>query len=328
MTLTAFITGIAGQDGAYLARFLLNKGYQVHGLVSRRAGQDLWRLEELGIVDVVTLYEGDLIDLPNLARAIEASQAEEVYHLAARSSVAASLQQPLLTTHVTGVATVHVLEAIRLVNPRMRLFVASSSELFADSGQTRCNERTPFRPRNPYAVAKLFAHEMTVSYRRNYGLHASCGIMFNHESPLRGLEFVTRKITHAVARIKLGLQQELRLGNLDAGRDWGYAGDYVEAMWRMLQQPTPDDYVIGSGRATTVREFCRLAFEHVGLDMDRYVVIDPTLQRAGDTPTLLADAEKARRLLGWQPRTTLGELVAMMVEADLKRLSRHNGAEF
>lgn len=320
MTKHAFITGLAGQDGAYLARFLLQQGYRVHGLVTRFTPEYLWRLRELGIQQDVILHEGDVIDLSCLIRAIDASQAEELYHLAAKSSVASSLQQPVLTTQVTGLAAAHALEAARIVNPAIRFFQASSSELFGFAGHGSCNEETPLRPRNPYAVAKLFAHWLTVSYRTNYGMHASCGIMFNHESPLRSTQFVVRKVTDAVARIKLGFQRELRLGNVDVCRDWGYAGDYVEAMWLMLQQDVPDDYVIGTGRMASVREICRIAFEHVGLRMDDYLVIDEALKRPSDSEPMYADASKATKRLGWQPKTTLDSLIAMMVDADLKRV--------
>lgn len=320
MSKVAFITGVAGQDGAYLSRFLLERGYRVHGLVYRCIPDYLWRLRELGVLSDITLYEGDVIDLSCLIRALDSSRAEELYHLAAKSSVAVSLQQPVLTTQLTGMAAAHVLEAARIVNPTIRFFQASSSELFGFAGHGPCNEETPFRPRNPYAAAKLFAHWLTVSYRVNYAMHASCGIMFNHESPLRSPQFVVRKITDAVARIKLGIQRELRLGNVDVCRDWGYAADYVQAMWLMLQQEDPDDYVIGSGRMASIREICRIAFEYVGLHMDDYLVIDEALKRPSDSEPMYADASKAMKRLGWQAQTPLDSLIAMMVETDLRRV--------
>src|SRR5689334_6746389 len=261
----AFITGITGQDGGYLARLLLDRGYEVHGLFARRTGDTLWRLRFLGLADRVRLIEGDLTDLSSLIRALRQCQPSEIYNLAAQSFVATSWQQPLLTGQVTGLGAGNVLEAARLVAPEARFYQASSSEMFGKAQHPIQDEATAFYPRSPYGVAKLYAHWLTVNYRESFGLHASSGILFNHESPLRGIEFVTRKVTDGVARIKLGLARELPLGNLDAKRDWGHARDYVRAMWLMLQQDEADDYVIASGTTTSIREFCRLAFGHVGL---------------------------------------------------------------
>ncbi|MEX3894769.1 GDP-mannose 4,6-dehydratase [Paraburkholderia sp. BR10954] len=317
----ALITGITGQDGAYLAQLLLQKGYEVSGLVARRSTDTLWRLRELGIDADVRLIDGDLVDLSSLIRSMETSLADEVYNLAAQSFVGASWNQPLLTAQVTGVGAANLLEAVRIVNPRARFYQASTSEMFGLIQAERQSETTPFYPRSPYGVAKLYAHWLTVNYRESFGLHASSGILFNHESPLRGIEFVTRKVTDAVARIKLGLASELRLGNIDAKRDWGFAGDYVEAMWLMLQQDTPDDYVIATGHTTTVREMCRIAFSHVGLNMEDHVVIDPAFFRPAEVDVLLGDPGKARAQMGWAPKTSLEQLIAMMVEADLRRVS-------
>jgi len=322
MPKSALVTGITGQDGAYLARLLLEKDYAVHGFIARRGSDTLWRLRELGIEQDVRLLNGDMTDVSSLIRALEVSKAEEVYNLAAQSFVATSWEQPLLTAQVTGVSVANILEAVRLVNLKARFYQASTSEMFGLIQAERQDEQTPFYPRSPYGVAKLYGHWMTVNYRESFAMHASNGILFNHESPLRGLEFVTRKVTDAVARIKLGKQRELRLGNIDAQRDWGYAGDYVEAMWLMLQQPAPDDYVIATGRTTTVRDMCRLAFGHVGLDPEKHVVIDPKFYRPAEVAVLLGNPAKAKAKLGWKPKTTLEELIAMMVEADLKRVAR------
>ena len=322
MAKNALITGITGQDGAYLAQLLLGKGYRVHGLTARRGSDTLWRLRELGIEGSVEHVNGDMTDVSSLIRALEKSEASEVYNLAAQSFVATSWQQPLLTAQVTGVGVANILEAVRIVNPRARFYQASSSEMFGLIHAERQDEKTPFHPRSPYGVAKLFGHWTTVNYRESFKIHASSGILFNHESPLRGLEFVTRKVTDAVARIKLGKQKELRLGNIDAKRDWGYAEDYVEAMWLMLQQDAPDDYVIATGRTTTVREMCRLAFAHVGLDYEKYVVVDPKFYRPAEVNVLLGNPAKAKARLGWQPKTSLEQLIAMMVDADLKRVGR------
>ncbi len=322
MTKKALITGISGQDGAYLARFLLGKGYAVHGLLARRSSDSLWRLRELGVLDAVNIIDGDLTDLSSIDRALAASEASEVYNLGAQSFVATSWQQPLLTAHVTGVAAMNVLESIRRHDPETRFYQASTSEMFGLIQRERQDEATPFHPRSPYGVAKLFAHWTTVNYRESFAMHASSGILFNHESPLRGIEFVTRKVTDGVARIKLGKQRELRLGNIDAKRDWGFAGDYVEAMWLMLQQDQPDDYVIATGRTTTVREMCRIAFEHVGLDHDQHVVIDPKFFRPAEVDVLLGNPAKAREVLGWQAKTDITQLIRMMVDADLSRVRR------
>jgi len=319
---SALITGITGQDGAYLAKLLLSKGYEVHGLIARRGSDTLWRLRELGVLDLVNLIDGDLLDQGSIVRAIERAEATELYNLGAQSFVATSWVQPVLTTNVSGVGALHCLEAIRLVNPKVRFYQASSSEMFGLIQADRQDETTPFYPRSPYGVAKLFAHWTTVNYRESHGTHASSGILFNHESPLRGIEFVTRKVTDGVARIKLGKQSQLALGNIDARRDWGFAGDYVEAMWLMLQQDAPDDYVIATGVTTTVRDMCRIAFGHVGLDYEKHVVIDPKFYRPAEVDVLLGNPAKAKAKLGWAPRTDLGALIAMMVDADLRRVSR------
>jgi GDPmannose 4,6-dehydratase len=317
----ALITGITGQDGAYLAQLLLEKGYQVHGLLRRSASADVIgeRLRWLGIIDRVRLIDGDLVDLSSAIRIMQSVAPDEVYNLAAQSFVHASWQQPLLTGTVTGLGAVNMLEEVRITRPAARFYQASSSEMFGKAQQPVQNERTPFYPRSPYAAAKLYAHWMTVNYRESFGLHASSGILFNHESPLRGIEFVTRKVTDGVARIKLGLARELRLGNLNAARDWGHARDYVRAMWLMLQQDTPDDYVVASDRNTTIAEFCRMAFAYLGLEWQEFVRTSNELLRPAEVDALRGDATKARARLGWQPTVTLEELVAEMVEADLAR---------
>lgn len=320
MTKPALITGITGQDGAYLAQLLLQRGYKVSGLLARRGSDTCWRLRELGVLHDIELISGDLLDSASLVRAMETSRAEEVYNLGAQSFVGASWQQPVLAAQVCGLGALHLLEAIRQVNPKARFYQASTSEMFGLIQAERQDETTPFYPRSPYGVAKLFAHWMTVNYRESYAMHASSGILFNHESPLRGIEFVTRKVTDGVARIKLGLQSELRLGNLDAKRDWGFAGDYVEAMWLMLQQPKPDDYVIATGTTTSVRDMCRIAFAHVGLDYERHVVVDPRFYRPAEVDVLLGSPAKAQAKLGWAPKTALKDLITLMVEADLKRV--------
>jgi len=322
MSKAALITGITGQDGAYLSRFLLEKGYQVRGLLARRSSDSLWRLRELGIADDMELVDGDICDLSSVQRIMQGAPVDEVYNLAAQSFVATSWQQPLLTAQVTGVGALNVLEAIRRQDAPIRFYQASTSEMFGLIQHERQDEGTPFHPRSPYGVSKLFAHWSTVNYRESYGMHASSGLLFNHESPLRGIEFVTRKVTDAVARIKLGKQKELRLGNIDAKRDWGFAGDYVEAMWLMLQQPKPDDYVIATGHTTTVRDMCTMAFEHVGLDYRDYVVIDPKFFRPAEVDVLLGNPAKAAAVLGWKAKTGIGELMAMMVAADLRRVAR------
>ena len=322
MSRSALITGITGQDGAYLAQFLLGKGYRVSGMLARRSSDTLWRLNELGIARDVTLIDGDLVDLTSILRALEASAANEVYNLAAQSFVATSWRQPLLTANVTGVGALNVLEAIRIHDRSIRFYQASTSEMFGLIQAERQDEGTPFYPRSPYGVAKLFAHWSTVNYRESFGMHASSGILFNHESPLRGIEFVTRKVTDGVARIKLGKASELRLGNIDARRDWGFAGDYVEAMWLMLQQERPDDYVIATGVTTTVRDMCRIAFAHVGLEAERFVVVDPAFLRPAEVDVLQGNPVKARERLGWSARTPLDDLIVMMVDADIRRVGR------
>ena len=322
MSKTAFITGVSGQDGAYLSRLLLDKGYKVFGLQTRRGSDTLWRLREMNLLDRLQLIDGDLTDLSSLVRAMEECEPDEVYNLAAQSFVATSWKQPVLTAKVTGLGALNVLEAVRLTNSKARFYQASSSEMYGKIQAARQTESVPFHPRSPYAVAKLFSHWSTINYRESFGMHASSGILFNHESPLRGLEFVTRKITDGVARIKLGKQKQLRMGNLDAKRDWGFAGDYVEAMWLMLQQEQPDDFVVGMGYTNSVREFCELAFSHVGLNYEDHVAIDPAFFRPAEVEVLLSDPSKAREKLGWQPKTTLKELVTMMVDADLKRVAR------
>jgi GDPmannose 4,6-dehydratase len=318
---SALVTGITGQDGAYLAKLLLNKGYKVFGLHARRSTDTLWRLRHLGIEGEVNLMDGDLTDLSAMLRGMEKSAADEVYNLGAQSFVGTSWDQPVLTANVTGVGALNVLEAVRIVNPKARFYQASTSEMFGLIQESMQSETTPFYPRSPYGVAKLYAHWMTVNYRESFNLHASSGILFNHESPLRGIEFVTRKVTDAVARIKQGKQKELRLGNIDAKRDWGFAGDYVEAMWLMLQQDKPDDYVVATGLTTTVRDMCRIAFAHVGLKHEDYVVIDPKFYRPAEVEVLLGNPAKAKEKLGWVAQTNLETLITMMVDADMARVS-------
>jgi GDPmannose 4,6-dehydratase len=322
MAKSALITGITGQDGAYLAKLLLEKGYDVFGLLARRASDTEWRLRELNLQDDVRIIFGDVTDVSSLFRALQTSNAEEVYNLAAQSFVATSWEQPLLTAKVDALGTVNLLEAIRMSNPKIRFYQASTSEMFGLIQAERQDESTPFYPRSPYGVAKLYSHWITVNYRESFGMHASSGILFNHESPLRGIQFVTRKVTDAVARIKLDKQKELRLGNIDTKRDWGYAGDYVEAMWLMLQQECGDDYVVATGRTTTVREMCRIAFSHVGLNYEDHVVIDPKFFRPAEVDVLLGNPAKAREKLGWSPKTSLEELITMMVDADMCRVGR------
>ena len=322
----AFVTGITGQDGAYLAELLLGKGYEVHGLVRRSSTADVndHRLKWLGIADRVHLVDGDLTDLSGLIRTVQQVMPDEVYNLAAQSFVKSSWQQPLLTGTVTGLGTANILEAVRLICPGARFYQASSSEMYGLIQEPVQSETTPFYPRSPYAAAKLYGHWMTVNYRESFGLHASSGILFNHESPLRGIEFVTRKVTDAVARIKLGLKDELRLGNIDAKRDWGHSRDYVRAMWLMLQQDTAEDYVVATGRTVTVRDMCRIAFDHASLNLDKYLVIDPELFRPAEVDVLLGDPAKAKAKLGWEATVTLDEMIREMVDADLARLRRHN----
>ncbi|HEB59227.1 MAG TPA: GDP-mannose 4,6-dehydratase [Gammaproteobacteria bacterium] len=321
MTKRALITGITGQDGAYLARFLLDKGYEVFGLHARRATDTFWRLRYLGVENDVTMIEGDLTDLSSLIRAATESQPDEIYNLGSQSFVATSWQQPQLTAQVTGVGVLNMLEAIRIINPKIRFYQASTSELFGKIQDPIQTENTPFYPRSPYGVAKLYGHWITINYRESFDLHASCGILFNHESPLRGIEFVTRKVTDAVARIKQGKQKELRLGNIDAKRDWGFAGDYVDAMWRMLQLDEPDDFVIATGRTTTVRDMCKIAFEHVGLNYEDHVVIDKKFYRPAEVDILIGDPAKAKAKLDWAPTTTLETMITEMVDADMQRVA-------
>ena len=318
---TAFITGITGQDGAYLSALLLEKGYRVVGLARRSASADMVsaRLRWLGVLDRIELVDGDLLDLSSLIRIVQQVEPDEVYNLAAQSFVAASWQQPLLTGQATGLGAANMLEAVRLSRPTARFYQASSSEMYGLIQEKVQSERTPFYPRSPYAVAKLYAHWMTVNYRESFGLHASSGILFNHESPLRGIEFVTRKVTDGVARIKLGLARELPLGNLEATRDWGHARDYVQAMWLMQQQEVADDYVVATGRTTSIRELCRIAFSRVGLNYEDHVVTRSDLIRPAEVDVLLGDASKARTKLGWQAETRLEDMIAEMVEADLAR---------
>ncbi len=318
----ALITGITGQDGAYLSQLLLGKGYKVHGILARRSTDTLWRLRELGIEKDVQLIDGDITDLSSLIRAVETSKADEVYNLGAQSFVGSSWQQPILTAQVDGVGALNVLEAVRIVNNKAKFYQASTSEMFGLIQAEMQDEKTPFYPRSPYGVAKLMGHWATVNYRESFGMHASSGILFNHESPLRGIEFVTRKVTNAVASIKLDKAKELRLGNIDAKRDWGFAGDYVEAMWLMTQQPHGDDYVVATGMTTTVRDMCKIAFGHVGLKMDDHLIIDPKFFRPAEVDVLLGNPAKAMANLGWKPKTSLEQLITMMVDADLHRLSR------
>jgi GDPmannose 4,6-dehydratase len=317
----ALITGITGQDGAYLARLLLEQGYKVFGVNQRKSLPTLGRLQYLGIVTDVTLLDGDVTDAGSIVRVLQESEPDEVYNLAAQSFVGASWQQPVHTAHVTGIGALTVLEAVHAVNRRVRFYQASTSEMFGLAPEIPQAETTSFHPRSPYAVAKLFAHWTTINYRESYGLFACAGILFNHESPIRGVEFVSRKITDGVARIKLGVARELMLGNLEAKRDWGFAGDYVRAMWAMLQTEKPQEYVVATGRTVSVAQFCRLAFAHVGLDWREYVKSDPRFQRPAEVPELCGNADRAKRELGWEPRTSLEQLVAMMVEADLDRVA-------
>lgn len=318
---TALITGITGQDGSYLAEHLLAKGYRVVGVVRRSSTTPYERIAHL--VNQVELASADLLDQTSLTDVVEATAPDEIYNLAAQSFVQTSWQQPVLTGEFTALGVTRMLEAMRKAAPKARFYQASSSEQFGKVVETPQRESTPFYPRSPYGVAKLYGHWITVNYRESFNLYAVSGILFNHESPRRGLEFVTRKITDAVARIKLGLQSELRLGNLDARRDWGFAGDYVDAMWRMLQQDGPDDYVIGTGETHSVRDFCDAAFSAVDLDYQQYVVIDERFFRPAEVDLLVADPSRAKKELHWEPRVTLPELVRMMVDADL---ARHQGA--
>ena len=314
----ALITGVTGQDGSYLAELLLSKGYEVVGVVRRTSHHSYERIEHL--LDRIEVVAADLLDQHSLTVVLQDTQPDEVYNLAAQSYVPTSWTQPVLTGEFTALGVTRILEAIRLAHPTAKFYQASSSEMFGRVTETPQRETTSFYPRSPYGVAKVYGHWITVNYRESYNLFAVSGILFNHESPRRGIEFVTRKVTDAVARIKLGRASELRLGNLDARRDWGFAGDYVDAMWRMLQQPTPQDYVIGTGQAHSVRELVEAAFGHVGLTWQDYVVTDPKFMRPAEVDVLLADPSRARKDLGWTPKVAFRELVAMMVDADLERL--------
>ncbi len=316
----ALVTGITGQDGSYLAPFLLDRGYEVHGMVRRSSTDSLERIED--IIDRVKLHQADLLDQLSIINLIREIQPHEVYNLAAQTFVPTSWSQPVLTGEFTALGVTRILEAIRLVDPSIRFYQASSSEMFGAVVEEPQTEKTPFYPRSPYGVSKVYGHWITVNYRESYGLYACSGILFNHESPRRGKEFVTRKVTDAVARIKLGLETKLKLGNLDAQRDWGFAGDFVEAMWLMLQQDQPDDYVIATGIKHAVRELVEVAFTHVGLDPYEHVEIDPAFIRPAEVNHLLGDATKAKTKLGWQPRVDFKELVTMMVDADLERVAR------
>ncbi len=316
----ALITGVTGQDGSYLAELLLEQGYEVHGMVRRASTEKFERVEHLR--ERITLHQGDLLDHRSLVDALRAARPDEVYNLAAMSFVAVSWIQPTLTAEFTGVGVTRLLEAVREVCPETRFYQASSSEMFGKVRETPQNESTPFYPRSPYGVAKAYGHFITVNYRESYDLHATSGILFNHESPRRGLEFVTRKITWHAAAIKLGLAHELRLGNLDAKRDWGYARDYVEAMWLMLQQDAPEDFVIATGHTHTVRDCVEIAFDQAGVSSDGHVVLDDAFLRPAEVDMLVGDASKAKRQLGWEPKTSFEELIRLMVDADLKLLRR------
>jgi GDPmannose 4,6-dehydratase len=321
----ALITGITGQDGAYLSEFLLKQGYEVHGLLRRSASADIVdsRLIWLGIRGRVSLHDGDLVDLSSLVRLLKDLAPDEIYNLAAQSFVKSSWHQPYLTGMVTGLGAVNMLEAMRIACPGARFYQASSSEMFGLVQQPRQSETTQFYPRSPYGAAKLYAHWMTINYRESFGFHACSGILFNHESPLRGIEFVTRKITDGVARIKLGLQKKITLGNLDARRDWGHARDYVRAMWLMQQRDVPEDFVISTGRTRTVRDFCNIAFDYAGLDPHDHIEVDPQFLRPAEVDVLLGDSSKAKQKLGWEPSISFEEMVWEMVDADIQRVKQH-----
>jgi GDPmannose 4,6-dehydratase len=321
----ALITGVTGQDGSHLAEWLLEKGYEVHGVVRRASTENFERISHLA--GRIVLHQADLLDQLSIIDVLKTVDPQEVYNLAAMSFVPTSWKQPVLTGEFTGIGVTRVLEAIRHLNPKgIRFYQASSSEMFGKVQETPQRETTPFYPRSPYGVAKVYGHWITVNYRESYGMFCCSGILFNHEGPRRGREFVSRKVTDAAARIKLGLQKELRLGNLEARRDWGYAGDYTKAMWLMLQQKDPEDFVIATGETHTVRELVELAFERAGLDWQKYVVIDPSLTRPAEVDCLIGDASKARRHLGWTPQVTFAELIRMMVDADLDRYASPQGA--
>ena len=322
MAKKALVTGVTGQDGSYLAEFLLEKGYEVIGMVRRTSTVNFERIKH--IQDQITLASGDLVDQVSIIDVLREHRPDEVYNLAAQSFVPISWSQPVLTGEVTALGVTRVLDAIRIVDPTIRFYQASSSEMFGKVRETPQNENTPFYPRSPYGVAKVYGHWITVNYRESYDLFACSGILFNHESPRRGLEFSTHKVTYGVARIKLGLADKLGMGNLDSKRDWGYAGDYVKAMWLMLQQDEPDDYVVGTGSTHSVRELCEVAFGYLGLDWQDHVVVDPKFLRPADVDFLVADAAKARTRLGWEPAVTFEELIQMMVDADLAALKKEN----
>ncbi|HIG96619.1 TPA: GDP-mannose 4,6-dehydratase [Candidatus Woesearchaeota archaeon] len=323
----ALITGITGQDGAYLAKFLLSKGYKVYGTYRRLSTPNFWRLQALGVLDKVELVSFDLIDQSSMLNILKKIKPDEIYNLAAQSFVGASFEQPVSTAEITALGLPRILDVMRILCPQAKFYQASSSEMFGKVQQIPQNEKTPFYPRSPYAAAKLYAHWVTINYREAYNLFTCSGILFNHESPLRGLEFVTRKITNAVARIKLGLQKELLLGNLDAKRDWGYAPDFVEAMWLMLQQEHPDDFVIATGETHTVREFCEVAFQEVGLHYNDYVKVDERFFRPSEVDLLVGDPAQAKQKLNWKPKTTFKELVKIMVQEDLNRWQRFQKGE-
>jgi GDPmannose 4,6-dehydratase len=320
----ALITGITGQDGSYLADLLLEKGCEVHGMVRRSSVEKFDRIAHLR--DRVKLHQADLLDQLSIVNLVDEVRPEEVYNLAAQSFVPTSWKQPLLTGEFTALGVTRVLEAIKLIDKNIRFYQASSSEMFGKVKQSPQNEQTPFSPRSPYGVAKVYGHFITVNYRESYGIFAASGILFNHESPRRGLEFVTRKVSHAVARIKLGMQDKLVLGNLDAERDWGFAGDYVRAMWLMLQQDEPQDFVVGTGKCHTVRQLCEAAFSHAGLDWQKHVETDPEFVRPAEVDHLRADPGKAREILGWEPQVSFEKLVQMMVDADLELLKARTPA--
>jgi GDPmannose 4,6-dehydratase len=319
MTKKALITGVTGQDGAYLAKLLLKKNYEVYGLTARRSSDAKWRLRELGVEKEVIYVDGDLTDGTSIQSAVSSVEPEEIYNLAAQSFVGVSWNQPILTSQIDAIGVTHILESIKSINPLIKFYQASTSEMFGLIQADKQDEGTPFYPRSPYAVAKLYAHWMTINYRESFNLHASSGILFNHESPLRGIEFVTRKVTDAASKIKLGKQKKLVLGNIDSKRDWGFAGDYVEAMWLMLQQKKPDDFVVATGITTTVRDMCAIAFDYVGLNYLDFVEQDEKFIRPSEVDILLGNPNKAKEILGWEPKVKLQGLIEMMMDADLRR---------
>ncbi|MDH5445471.1 MAG: GDP-mannose 4,6-dehydratase [Gammaproteobacteria bacterium] len=322
MAKRALITGITGQDGAYLTKLLYEKGYEVYGLLARRSTDTLWRLRFLDVLDKIELIDGDMTDVSSLVRVMHKAKPDEVYNLAAQSFVYTSWYQPILTGQVTALGVTNLLEAIRQTNKEARFYQASTSEMFGLIQETVQDENTSFYPRSPYGVAKLYGHWITINYRESFDMFCCSGLLFNHESPVRGIEFVTRKVTDAAARIKHGKQKELRLGNIDAKRDWGFAGDYVEAMWLMLQHDKPEDFVIATGTTTTVRDMCRIAFEYLDMNYEDYVVIDKKFYRPAEVDELLGNPAKAKKLLNWEPKTDLQQLIHMMVDADMVRVSK------